>query len=226
MLKYSSSCKCLLAGSVACLFGTLALASPENTVFAGKGPAAKAMANFSILTRASSLQSQPARSWSMLAGLQDAPAATTANLPSTSTSVRREPFSFSHKRHALMSLDCSFCHEDSQTGARAGFPAAQTCMTCHVQIAKDADPIKKLASFPADTRIVPEKPLYKLPDYAYFSHVRHKEGNIDCSACHGDVWQTDVVELKRPMRMKACVDCHREDKAPLKCNSCHELFQQ
>ena len=99
-------------------------------------------------------------------------------------------------------------------------------MTCHRAMPKDADPLKKLAALPASTLVVPEKPLYKLPDFVFFSHARHKAGNVECATCHGDVWQADVVELKLPMRMKACIDCHRENSAPVKCNSCHEPFQQ
>ena len=172
------------------------------------------------------VQSEPVRSRLLLARLQDAAAATASNSQSASTPARGEPFPFSHKRHAAMHLDCSFCHEDSQTGTRAGFPVAQRCMTCHAQMAKDADPLKKLAALTADTPVIPEKPLYKLPDYVFFSHSRHKAANVECATCHGDVWQTDVVELKLPMRMKGCVDCHRTNNAPVKCNSCHEPFQQ
>ena len=162
---------------------------------------------------------------STFAKIQEEPAPAD-NSQSTSTQMHGEPFPFSHKRHAPMNLNCSFCHENSQTGTRAGFPMVQKCMACHASVARDTDAIKKLAALPSDTPVVPEKPLYKLPDYVFFSHARHKAGNVECATCHGDVWQTDVVGLKLPMRMKACVDCHRTNNAPIKCNSCHEPFQQ
>ena len=108
----------------------------------------------------------------------------------------------------------------------AGFPAVSQCMKCHATVAKDSEQIKKLAALPSDTRIVPEKPVYKLPDFVVFSHTRHKTGGIECTACHGNVWESDVVELKLPMRMKACVDCHKANQAAATCTTCHEAFQQ
>ena len=145
---------------------------------------------------------------------------------SVSPASPKESFPFSHKRHGEMKLDCSYCHEDSQTGLRAGFPAVSQCMKCHAAVAKDSEQIKKLAALTSDTRIVPEKPVYKLPDFVVFSHARHKTGGIECAACHGNVWESDVVELQLPMRMKACVDCHKTNHAAATCTTCHEAFQQ
>jgi Cytochrome c7 and related cytochrome c/Class III cytochrome C family len=138
----------------------------------------------------------------------------------------KEPFPFSHKRHGEMKLDCSYCHEDSQTGLRAGFPAVSQCMKCHATVAKNSEQIKKLALLSGDTRIIPEKPVYKLPDFVVFSHARHKTGGIECAACHGNVWESDIVELQLPMKMKACVDCHKTNHAAVTCTTCHEAFQQ
>lgn len=214
--------------SAICLILILALGGLRTLTFAADGPPEKATINPTVsVSRAGTqlLLKQAMSPW-LLAKLQEPPAATTTNSQGASTPAHREPFPFSHKRHVAMHLDCSFCHEDSQTGTRAGFPVAQRCMTCHAQMPKDADPLKKLAALTADTQIVPEKPLYKLPDYVFFSHSRHKAANVECATCHGDVWQTDVVELKLPMRMKGCIDCHRTSNAPIKCDSCHEPFQQ
>jgi hypothetical protein len=96
----------------------------------------------------------------------------------------------------------------------------------HVAIAKDGEQIKKIAALTSETRIVPEKPNYKMPDYVYFSHVRHKMGGVEGAACHGDVWQSDTVEPHLAMRMKACVDCHKTNHAAVTCTTCHEAFQQ
>jgi hypothetical protein len=161
-------------------------------------------------------------------GTQEAaPQAPPASAGSASPAVGKQaPFSFNHKAHAPLHMECGVCHQGSLTAERAGFPTQQTCMTCHAQIAKDNPAIVKLSGFSADTRVVPEKPVYLLPDFVNFSHARHHAAAIDCASCHGDVWQMETVEPHLAMRMKACVDCHRTKQAPVACNTCHEAFQQ
>lgn len=146
--------------------------------------------------------------------------------PASPAAARQAPFSFNHKAHAPLRLECTSCHQGSLTAEHAGFPAQQTCMACHAQIAKDNPAIVKLAGLSSDTRVVPEKPVYLLPDFVNFSHARHHAAAIDCAFCHGDVWQMEAVEPHLAMRMKACVDCHRTRQAPVACNTCHEAFQQ
>jgi Class III cytochrome C family/Cytochrome c7 and related cytochrome c len=136
-----------------------------------------------------------------------------------------EPVPFSHKRHADLKIDCAYCHEKALSGERAGFPAAAKCMVCHAQAAKSSEAIARLAALKKDTPIVPEKPLYRLPDFVVFSHARHKRETISCDSCHGNVWATDAVELQLHMKMKACVDCHKNSHAVVACTVCHELSQ-
>jgi|SRR5579862_958303 len=136
------------------------------------------------------------------------------------------PFNFSHKKHAETKMECVFCHEEAQTSTKATFPREQKCMVCHSSVKTDSGAIRQLAAIPKDSRIVPEKPLYKLAEFVYFSHARHAAAKVECTQCHGDVFSMDVVELRLPMRMKACVDCHKASKAPATCTSCHEEIQQ
>jgi Cytochrome c7 and related cytochrome c/Class III cytochrome C family len=154
---------------------------------------------------------------------QASPAPASAASPAV---AKQAPFSFNHKAHAPLHVECAFCHQGSLTAERAGFPAQQTCMACHAQSAKDNPAIVKLSGLSADARLVPEKPVYLLPDFVNFSHARHHAAAIDCTFCHGDVWQMETVEPHLAMRMKACVDCHRTKQAPVACNTCHEAFQQ
>ena len=139
---------------------------------------------------------------------------------------KNAPFQFSHKKHGGTGLQCVFCHETALTAERATFPVEEKCMACHAVVKKDSDAIQQLAAIPKDSRIVPEKTVYKLPEFVNFSHARHTGAKIDCAQCHGDVFQMEVVELKLPMRMKACVDCHKANSAPITCTTCHEAFQQ
>src|SRR5947199_4027796 len=98
-----------------------------------------------------------------------------------------EPVPFSHKRHAELKIECAYCHEKAATAERAGFPAASKCMVCHREVAKDAATIQRLAAVDKDTAIVPEKSVYQLADFVFFSHARHK-AKVSCDSCHGNVW--------------------------------------
>ena len=131
---------------------------------------------------------------------------------------------FSHKRHAELEIACTFCHETALNGERAGFPAADRCMTCHGAVATDHPAIRSLAAMSAERRVTPEAPVYRLPDFVFFRHARHS-GRVPCAKCHGDVAGQDVVQAVLPMKMKACVDCHQATKAPVTCSVCHELGQ-
>ena len=97
-------------------------------------------------------------------------------------------------------------------------------MVCHREVAKDAEAIERLATLAPDAAIVPEKPLYTLPDFVFFNHARHKE-KVGCATCHGNVWAGDAVKLHLTVKMKACVDCHKASHATVTCTACHELSQ-
>lgn len=137
-----------------------------------------------------------------------------------------QPFQFSHKQHADLKMECTYCHSSATTGDKATFPLVSKCMICHAAVARSSNEITKLAALAPETRLVPEAPIYVLPDFVFFSHVRHKTAGIDCQACHGDVWVSDSVPRQLHMKMSACVECHRASKAPVACDTCHEPFQQ
>jgi len=140
------------------------------------------------------------------------------------TGFASQPIPFSHKRHAALKTECAYCHQKAATAERAGFPAASRCMVCHREVGKDAQALQRLAALAPDTAIVPEKLVYTLPDFVFFSHARHKQ-KVSCDTCHGNVWAGDAVKLKLSMKMKACVDCHKASHATVTCTACHELSQ-
>lgn len=117
---------------------------------------------------------------------------------------------FSHKRHAEVKLACTFCHAGAAVKERAGFPAWKTCATCHVGMAE---------------KVIPSRRVYKLPDFAFFSHGKHAAGKVECASCHGEMKMQATVELFRSTKMAACVECHKERGATVACNACHELGQ-
>lgn len=166
---------------------------------------------------------------------KEAPPVVTYARPARIASARRaipaaaptaaSPEFFDHQRHASLKIDCLYCHATARGAEPAGAPEASRCMTCHRAVAADKPAIRRLAALPPAQRIVAAAPVYRLPDFVFFSHARHGAAKIECARCHGDVWSQSKIEAVLPMKMKACVDCHRETRANLACTTCHELSQ-
>ncbi len=135
------------------------------------------------------------------------------------------PVPFSHPRHAPLKLKCVSCHEKAESGERAGFPTAGRCLTCHAGPRPDVEPIRKLAALAADAKSFGGNPVYRVPDFVFFSHARHKEAAIGCAVCHGPVNEKDARQVFYPTTMKGCVDCHQSRGAAVSCTICHELNQ-
>jgi len=121
-----------------------------------------------------------------------------------------EPESFNHQKHAPLKLKCVSCHATAATGDIAGFPAMKQCQVCHVSMAE---------------RTIPSRRVYEVPDFVFFNHGKHAVANVECHTCHGDVSKQVTIMVHQPVRMKWCVDCHKTSKAPVGCNTCHELGQ-
>jgi hypothetical protein len=94
-------------------------------------------------------------------------------------------------------------------------------MACHQAVKKDSAAIRQLSALPRDARPFARKAA--LPDFVFFSHGRHALAKISCSSCHGAGREAGEPELHA--KMKFCVDCHKEKRASIACNLCHELSQ-
>jgi hypothetical protein len=116
---------------------------------------------------------------------------------------------FSHKKHAPLKQACTSCHIGAESKDRAGFPDVAKCQVCHKDIAAK----------------IPSTRVYRLPDFAIFSHSKHLASKASCSTCHGEMAQQDSVTLFRSTKMFACVACHKERGATQVCTACHELGQ-
>jgi hypothetical protein len=119
-----------------------------------------------------------------------------------------EPGSFNHKKHGPLKLQCVSCHPGAVSADLAGFPAMKQCKVCHVGMAE---------------RNIPSRRVYEVPDFVFFSHGKHAKA--ECKSCHGDVLLQEVVQAQQMVKMKWCVDCHKDNKAAVACNTCHELGQ-
>ncbi len=125
------------------------------------------------------------------------------------------PAEFSHRQHAKFKLKCALCHKQTESSERAGFPAAQDCLTCH----------QTLSRHRLNPELLSWKRTPRLPDYVIFSHATHRKSEVECSTCHGDVLATDVPGRPLTLRMRSCMACHRQQKATVDCAACHLLRQ-
>lgn len=134
-----------------------------------------------------------------------------------------QPVPYSHKLHAgELGIDCRYCHNTVEEAAHAAVPPTATCMNCH-QLVKST-----LTGGPFFERLAPVRESYatgkpiewvrvhQLPDYAYFAHSPHVAAGVGCAECHGRVDQMVVVEMKEPLSMGWCLDCHRNPAEKLR----------
>ncbi len=135
----------------------------------------------------------------------------------------QQPIAFNHKLHAENDLECLDCHPYYEEQAFSGKPSLETCSTCHEEPQGESPEEKKLIDFIESGKEIEWKRLYEIPEDVYFSHRRHVSlGNIECSACHGDIGES----LKPPsksveMSMGRCMKCHEEKGADNDCIACH-----
>ncbi len=135
-----------------------------------------------------------------------------------------QPIAYSHKQHLAQGLTCVTCHATATTEDRATLPPTATCMGCHATVKTDGAEIQKLKEFDVKKEDVPWRRVHRLPDYVYFSHTVHASAtpSITCETCHGNVPEMVQMQKVKDTSMAACVDCHKQRAAPIRCDSCHE----
>lgn len=125
-----------------------------------------------------------------------------------------QPVPFSHEHHAgSMGLDCRYCHASVETAPSAGFPPTHTCMTCHSQVWTNADMLEPVRQSYAQDKPLRWNRVYNLPKFVYFKHNIHVSAGVGCAECHGRVDRMPLTYLATSLKMKWCLDCHR-DPAP------------
>ena len=134
-------------------------------------------------------------------------------------------------------LDCQFCHRTVSTDEAASIPAVQQCLFCHGfgkidgsladNDAAEAEIAKLRAAF-YGSEDGSEAPaaidwarVYRLPDHVQFIHQPHITAGLSCSTCHGNIAGMEVVKQVRDLKMRDCVNCHRQLNAPTDCVTCH-----
>ena len=143
-----------------------------------------------------------------------------------------QPIAFPHTVHVTTAgLDCQFCHRTVSTEEAAGVPAVAQCQFCHdfgrITGTESSSPtaeaeLTKLIGDPLEGPApVNWIRVHRLPDHVQFVHAPHIQQGFPCSTCHGDIASMEVVEQVRNLKMRDCVDCHRDNDAPTDCTTCH-----
>ena len=137
-----------------------------------------------------------------------------------------QPIEFSHKTHIEKGeVSCEFCHIYARRSINSGAPVMASCFGCHSVVAgsdedpqkaiKNQDAIKKLLEFKPKGESIPWKKIHDLPDFVYFSHKRHIQVGFDCTECHGEIGQQDVLSTQTmvtDLSMGWCMTCHIEGR--------------
>lgn len=150
-----------------------------------------------------------------------------------------QPIAYSHKIHAgELKIDCRYCHSDVEKSRHANVPSAKVCMNCHTIAKKDSPEIQRLTDYYNRGVAIQWKRVHRVPDFAYFNHSVHVNKGIDCSNCHGNVADMEIVEQVKDFTMRACIDCHENphenikniipgkqniqiNNGPINCSTCH-----
>ena len=143
-----------------------------------------------------------------------------------------QPIKFSHKVHAgENSIDCKYCHTTVEQGKSAGIPASNLCMNCHVLIREGTNSgkfeIAKVVNSSESGKPIEWTRIHNLPDHVFFSHAVHVgSGKLDCTQCHGDVANMDIMKQHNDLSMGWCVNCHRETKVQFTENKYYDDYIQ
>lgn len=128
-----------------------------------------------------------------------------------------QPVPYSHKLHAgELGIDCRYCHNTVEKAAHAAIPPAATCMNCHDLVKTDSKRLELVRNSDKTGESIPWVRVHQLPDYVFFNHSSHVASGVGCATCHGRVDQMVVVEMKSPLSMGWCLDCHRDPKPALR----------
>ena len=137
--------------------------------------------------------------------------------------VAPQPIAFNHKKHAAAEIACLDCHADAAEKDFADIPNVGQCMLCHETIKAQSAEIKKLADLQKRNEKIKWVPVYRVPDFVFFSHVNHLKAGEKCVTCHGPVAERDVLAKEVGTNMTVCMNCHLARKVSTACNLCHQL---
>ena len=121
-----------------------------------------------------------------------------------------QPIPFSHQHHAMeLGIDCRYCHASVEKSASAGFPATQTCMSCHSQIWTNSPLLEPVRESYKTGKPLQWTKINSVPDFVYFNHSIHIKRGVNCNYCHGAIQKQMLTYKGKPFYMAWCLECHR-----------------
>jgi mono/diheme cytochrome c family protein len=151
-----------------------------------------------------------------------------------------QPIKFSHKIHAGQNgIACVYCHVGVEKSKHAVIPSANICMNCHKAVQEGPtygrEEIAKIYAaldYNPETQTYGNNPkpikwikIHNLPDHVYFNHAQHvKAGGVECTTCHGEIKEMEVVQQHSPLTMGWCINCHRETPVKYEENGYYKEF--
>jgi len=141
-----------------------------------------------------------------------------------------QPIFFSHVIHAgSMQIACQYCHANARRSSTAGVPSVERCMGCHKIVAAQGNPqVQKLHGYWERQEPIAWVRVFKVPEYAQFTHKPHVLAGVQCQTCHGRIEAMEQVAAKTgqnivndlenlagipaqptKLTMGWCVECHR-----------------
>lgn len=133
-----------------------------------------------------------------------------------------QPVKFDHRHHVTdAEIDCLYCHDGARRGRVAGVPDTSLCMGCHAQIWTDSPELALVRESAYEHRPLHWQRVTRMPDFVYFDHAAHTTKGVGCERCHGRVETMPQVFAAESLTMDFCLDCHREQAAPIHCSECH-----
>jgi len=136
-------------------------------------------------------------------------------------------FAFSHRQHLESGdFDCTDCHSGAEDSEEPGMPSAAQCALCHSSLDAEKPPERRVKSlFGEDGYLAAH--AGRQSDEILFSHQKHANRGLECTACHAYV-ATDDGALPESgaaflTTMDDCVACHERSSGPPEsdCAACH-----
>jgi mono/diheme cytochrome c family protein len=139
-----------------------------------------------------------------------------------------QPIPFSHKLHAgQYEIDCKYCHNTVEKSKHASIPGPYVCMNCHNAIKTTSPNMDLIYKAVENDEPIQWVRVHNLPDLAYFNHAQHvKVAGLDCTNCHGNIKEMEVVQQVSLLTMGWCIDCHRKTEVNAKGNAYYDNLSE